>query len=183
MFCEALPVSSDPRVVAAEQLLDRLTQSDPDLHDHAYATGILAAQILGVMGKPNDTCASAFIVGILHDVGLASIGEYEQPRLASEWLWLQRRVRRVTYQLIRSIPALREFAAAAAGVHSEIARTFVTKAVCVADQYDVLTRAWGANPPHCTPFEALTVLRRSTGWKYDARVVAAFERIFEEVAA
>ena len=184
MYCDTLPVSAlDERVVAAEALIDGLMRSDLDLHDHCFATAILAAQILGTLGKADDECACGFIVGLLHDVGITDVGDHGQPSLPSEWLWLQRRVRRATYKIVSQVPELAAYARLAADIHFDSAWSFVSKVVIVADQYDVLTRSWAGEAPQCSLEEALEVLWRAVGWKYDARVIGALERICAEQAA
>ena len=169
-------MDADERTMAAATLVQRLAAKNDELADHALDTGSLAARLAQSMGLSYDDVVETSLIGTLHEVGAivvpAAVLDGLEFAAPSEVLRVQRAERRAAVALVRSVPAIADLADAVGSLFDDVVPTLTARIVVVADQYDYLVRDFEICPG-ISGHEALAVLKRHAGVRYDRHVVAA----------
>ena len=164
------------RTMAAARLVQRLAVKDESLAEHSLATGALAARIARQMGLEPAQIVEASLVGTLHEVGAIVVVAPDLAGLgfasASEVLRVQRAERRAAVAMVRAVPEISDLAEAVGSIFDDVVPSLTARIVVVADQCDYLMRSVpdrrGLNMA-----EAIKLLERHAGVRYDRRVVQA----------
>lgn len=164
----------------AADLLVRLGAVDPELVEHSFGTARLAASIAVFMGLSEDDVVRVQATGLLHEIGALSVPRDDLQNLGwareSEVMRIQRVMRRESIAIVSRHPDLADLAGYIGMVYDDVVPSIVAKIVVVADQFDALLRPCVSRPP-VAPAEALSVLSRLVGVRYDAKVFGALRTI------
>jgi response regulator RpfG family c-di-GMP phosphodiesterase len=162
--------------MAAAGLVQRLAARDLILAEHSLATGALAARIAHHLGLEPEEIVEASLIGTLHEVGAIIVPAPDLARLgfaaASEVLRVQRAERRAAVALVRAVPEIADLADAVGSVFDDVVPTMTARIVIVADLYDYLVRSVPGRRG-LSMSEAIDVLERHAGVRYDRRAVQA----------
>ena len=172
----------DDRVLCVARLLERLAAKDVALAEHSEATGALAARIAVSMGLRPEHVRDASLIGLLHEVGTLIVPREALARMTfaseAEILRIQRAERKGAVALVKAQPEIADLADAVGSVFDDVVPRLTARIVVVADTFDYLVRSW-PHRPGVPGREALTILERNAGVRYDPMVVASLCSIMQ----
>jgi len=156
-----------------------------ELAEHSLATGAVAARLALQMGLEPPEIVEAALIGTLHEVGAIVVAPAALDGLgfasASEVLRVQRAERRAAVALVRATPAIADLADAVGSVFDDLVPTLTARIAIVADQFDYLTR-WVPGQRGLSIGQAIVILERHAGVRYDRRVVQALAATYGSAA-
>ena len=181
---------------ATDALLRAMTERFPDLGDHTAEVAGLAGLTAGAMGMNREEVEEVRRAAELHDIGKVAIPELilgkTGPLDPQEW-WEIRRHTLIGERIVAAAPALGRVAKivrstherhAGGGYPDDIAGEDIplgARIVAVCDAFDAMTRDRSYRSAMDTEL-AIAELERCAGDQFDPEVVAAFVRVWREIA-
>ncbi len=180
-----------------EVLLEVLRDRAPSLNNHVREVGRMALLIGRRLGLDSEELDELRRAADLHDIGKASIPDAilnkPGPLNQEEWNFMRRHTL-IGERILSAAPALAPVAALVRSSHERWDGNgypdgrageripLGARIVFVCDAFDAMTR----DRPYArtrSPEQAIAELRRGAGSQFDPSVVAAFTRLWEELAA
>jgi len=169
-------------VDVAGDLVNRLAAVDPDLVEHSFGTARLAARIAQALGFDEAEIETAYVTGLLHEIGALNVPQAELHDLcwarASELMHAQSRMRRESVAIVQRHPALAALAPLISMLYDDVVPVLLAKIVVIADEFDAFLRPCPPRPA-IEPSAALDAVGRLVGVRHDAHVFLALRSVVQ----
>lgn len=176
-------------------LASALEAKDPYTHGHSERVGLLASQLGGSLGMPEEACENLLVAGLLHDIGKIGVSEalLNKPGALTEAELLAVMAHPVLGEEIcrplrsarLALPMIRHHHERydGSGYPDQLAGDaipFGARIMGVADAYDALTSSRSYRDSMSSP-DALAVLENETRiGRWDPRVMSALRKVLAE---